>query len=160
MPQKLFSLLTIVLLLRVTPAEAADSLSLLKDNQPPQNVIELWAGYDPRAEPLEVKVVREWIEDGLRIRYVTYHIGTFKGIPARMAAFYAVSTENSAKLPGLLHCHGGGQRASLRLVKEMAQRGYATLSINWGGREMESAQPGENNTDWGAVDPTQNNVPG
>ena len=25
---------------------------------------------------------------------------------------------------------------------------------------MENAKPGEPNTDWGAVDPTQNNVPG
>ena len=38
--------------------------------------------------------------------------------------------------------------------------GYACLSINWGGREMENAKEGDPNTDWGAVDPTQKNVPG
>lgn len=32
--------------------------------------------------------------------------------------------------------------------------------VNWGGLEMEQARPDDPNTDWGAVDPTQNNVPG
>jgi hypothetical protein len=32
--------------------------------------------------------------------------------------------------------------------------------VNWGGRSMENARPGEPTTDWGAVDPTQNNVAG
>ena len=45
-------------------------------------------------------------------------------------------------------------------VKYYASRGYACLSVNWGGREMEEARPGDANTDWGAVDPTQKNVPG
>ena len=64
------------------------------------------------------------------------------------------------KLPGLLHLHGGGQRAFLKEVEFYAKRGYACLSINWGGREMEEAKAGDPNTDWGAVDPTQQNVPG
>jgi hypothetical protein len=38
--------------------------------------------------------------------------------------------------------------------------GYACLSIDWGGREMEDAKEGDPNTDWGAVDPTQQDVPG
>ena len=160
MSQHLLATLTALVLCQVSSLDAADSLPPLENERVPQNVSELWSGYDPRAEPLDIKVVREWTEDGIRIRYVTFHIGTFKGISARMAAFYAVPKKQSGKLPGLLHCHGGGQRANLRLVKEMAQRGYATLSINWGGREMEDARTGEENTDWGAVDPTQNNVPG
>ena len=59
-----------------------------------------------------------------------------------------------------MHMHGGGQRAFLQVVKRYAERGYATLSINWGGREMENAANGDPNTNWGAVDPTQNNVGG
>ncbi|MBD3673242.1 MAG: acetylxylan esterase [Planctomycetaceae bacterium] len=160
MPRLSTVLLTFLLILPATEGEAADSLVPLNNGRPPQNVEQLWDGYDPRLEPLDIKVVREWIEDGIRIRYVTFHIGTFKGTPARMAAFYAFPDQQSGKLPGLLQCHGGGQRANLQLVKEMAHRGYATLSINWGGRDMEGALPGEENTDWGAVDPTQNNVPG
>ena len=76
-----------------------------------------------------------------------------------MAGFYGFP-KDAKKLPGLLHLHGGGQRAFLHEVEFYARRGYACLSINWGGREMENAQEGDPNTDWGAVDPTQKNVPG
>lgn len=103
--------------------------------------------------------MREWERDGIVYRYVTFHIGTFKGKPARMAAFFGFPKDGK-KLPGLLQIHGGGQRASLKEVEFYAKRGYACLSINWGGREMEDAQDGDPNTDWGAVDPTQQNVPG
>lgn len=125
----------------------------------PATVQELWAGFDPRKDPLETRLVREWEEEGITYRYVTFHIGTFKGKPARMAAFLGFP-KGSRKLPGLLHLHGGGQRAFLHEVKFYARRGYACLSINWGGREMEGAKEGDLNTDWGAVDPTQENVPG
>lgn len=125
----------------------------------PRTVAELWAGFDPRKDELDSKIVREWERDGIVYRYVTFHIGRFKEKPARMAAFFGFP-KNAKKLPGLLHLHGGGQRAFLNEVEFFAKRGYACLSINWGGREMENAQAGDPNTDWGAVDPTQNNVPG
>ena len=138
----------------------ADSLKPLHNGRAPKSVDELWEGYDPRAEPLNVEVDREWTEDGVDYRYVLYSIGTFKGKPARMAAFYGFPTGAQRKLPAVLHMHGGGQRAYLGVVKQYAQRGYAVLSVNWGGREMEGANPGDPNTDWGAIDPTQNNVSG
>lgn len=125
----------------------------------PRTVAALWSDFDPRKDPLDVQVVREWDEDGIHFRYATYHIGTFKGAKARMVAFYAFP-QGGKKLPALMHMHGGGQRAFLDEVRFYAQRGYAYLSVNWGGREMENAQSGDLNTDWGAVDPTQNNVPG
>jgi hypothetical protein len=139
-------------------AAAADSLPPLK-GKAPQTVAELWAGYDPRKEPLKSEVVREWEEDGIVIRYVRYFIGTFKGKPAWMAGFYSFP-KGGKNLPGILHMHGGGQRANLTLVKFHASQGYGALSVNWGGKPMEGAKPGEANTDWGAVDPTQNNVSG
>ena len=150
----------LILLATCLAVQAADSLPPLK--KVPQNVAELWAGYDPRKEPLRTEVVREWEEDGVVVRVVRYFVGSFKGKPAWMAAFYAFpkSAKGGKKLPGVLHMHGGGQRANLHLVKYHAGRGYAALSVNWGGRPMEGAKPGEANTDWGAVDPTQNNVPG
>ena len=148
---------SLALILLQTTAWSADSLPLLK--QTPQGVDQLWAGYDPRAEPLSVEVVRQWREDGLVLRYICYTVGTFKGKPARMAAFYGFP-EGDRNLPAVMHLHGGGQRAFLNEVRRFAKRGYATLSINWGGREMETARPGDSNTDWGAVDPTQNNVGG
>lgn len=138
-------------------AYGADSLPRL--SAAPQSVEQLWAGYAPQSEPLDVSVVREWQEDDLTLRYVIYAIGTFRGKPARMAAFYGFPT-GAKNVPAVMHMHGGGQRAFLQIVRRYAQRGYATLSVNWGGRPMEEAQPDDLNTDWGAVDPTQNNVGG
>jgi len=59
-----------------------------------------------------------------------------------MAAFFGFP-ENGKKLPALLQIHAGGQSASLMEVEFYAKRGYACLSINWGGREMEEAQDGD-----------------
>lgn len=132
---------------------------LRADEPAPRNVTELWADFDPRSEPLDVEIVRQWERNEIVYRYVTFHVATFKGEPARMAGFYAFP-QTGSRLPGLLHLHGGGQRAFLHEVEFYAAQGYACLSINWGGREMEEAQPQDPNTDWGAVDPTQQNVPG
>ncbi|MFO0875908.1 MAG: acetylxylan esterase [Gemmataceae bacterium] len=134
-------------------------ISFADEPQAPSNVKALWADFDPRKEALDSRVVREWEQDGIVYRYVTFHIGTFKGKPARMAAFYGFP-RGAKNLPGLLHLHGGGQRAFLKEVEFYARRGYACLSINWGGRVMEDARDSDPNTDWGAVDPTQKNVPG
>ena len=132
----------------------------------PQSVAELWAGYDPRLDPLETEVIREWKEDGGVFRHVRYLIGTFKGKPARMAAIYGFPEGDAEKHPAVMHIHGGGQRASLSEVKLLVARGYAALSVNWGGsgtgqapfNTVEGAQPGDPNTDWGAVDPSQLNA--
>ena len=134
--------------------------------EPPQSVTELWADFDPRKDPLEVEVIREWKEDGGVFRHVRYLIGTFKGKPARMAAIYGFPEGAKDALPAVMHIHGGGQRASLSEVKFLVSRGYAALSVNWGGsgdgkppfNNVEGAQPGDPNTDWGAVDPSQLNA--
>jgi len=146
-----FSLLLFSLLLTPGMLGAQDDV--------PRDVKSLWEDFDPRQTPLDTRQVRQWEKDNITCRYVTYQIGTFKGQPARMAAFYAFPT-GAKSLPGLIHLHGGGQRAFLHEVEYYARRGYACLSINWGGREMEEAMPGDPNTDWGAIDPTQKNVPG
>lgn len=135
------------------------ALVLADEPKAPATVKELFADFDPRKDPLDTKVVREWEKDRIVYRYATFHIGTVKGKPARMAAFYAFP-KDAKRLPALLHLHGGGQRAFLHEVEFYAKRGYPCLSINWGGREMEEAKDGDPNTDWGAVDPTQKNVPG
>lgn len=127
---------------------------------PPRSVAELWSDFDPRKDPLDIEVVREWREDGGVFRYVRYRIGEFKGKSAWMAAFYGYPEGAKGKLPAVMHMHGGGQRAFLEEVKTYVGRGYAALSVNWGGREMENPNPGDPNTDWGPVDPTQQNVPG
>ncbi len=134
----------------------------------PQSVTELWADFDPRKDPLEVEVIREWKEDGGVFRHVRYFIGTFKGKPARMAAVYGFPENAKEKLPAVMHIHGGGQRGSVSEVKLLVARGYAALSVNWGGsgtgrapfNTCEKSEPGDPNTDWGAVDPSQLNVQG
>jgi len=136
-------------------AAGGDSLPPLKDGRVPQNLDELWRGYDPQAEPLETQVVRQWVEDDVVLRYVVFTVGTFKGRKSRLAAFYGFPARANGRLPALLHLHGGGQRAFLHEVKHAAWNGYAGLSINWGGKPMEGAAEGDPNTDWGAVDPTQ-----
>jgi len=130
----------------------------------PHSVTELWADFDPHKDPLETEVIREWKSDGMVLRHVRFLVGTFKGKPARMTAIYGFPDGTKKKLPAVLHIHGGGGRATLGEVTAMVGRGYAALSVNWGGGQtinaMEGAQPGDPNTDWGAVDPTQQNMPG
>ncbi|MBU6295088.1 MAG: alpha/beta hydrolase, partial [Planctomycetes bacterium] len=105
-------------------------------DKPPATVAELWADVDPRRDPLEVSIVRSWEDDGVLLSHVTWHVGTFLGKPARMAAFHG-RPKAPGKVPGLLHLHGGGQRASIDEVRHMARLGYSCLSINWGGRPMQ-----------------------
>lgn len=156
-------------------AAAADSETFppLVDGQPPRNFEEMWAGFDPQAEPLEIELLKEWEEDAVALRIVRFRIGIFKGTKAKLAAIYgfpkAVTTSGS-KLPGLLQIHGGGQYADHKACLANAKRGYATLSIAWAGRisapgyrvspaEVKLFWEGKTDdpsyrltTDWGAVD--------
>jgi len=146
-----------------------ESLPPLKDGVAPQTFEELWAGYDPRAEPLEIETLREWEEDGVALRIVRYRVGIFKGRKAMMAAVYG-HPKGGSDLPGLVQIHGGGQYADYRAVLTNAKRGYATISIAWAGRisapgysvnkeivklfwDGKTEDPGYKlTTDWGALD--------
>ena len=110
-----------------------ESLRPLKDGKAPQTFEELWAGYDPRKEPLETEVLKEWEEDDVVLRIVRLRIGIFKGQKAMLAGVYGFP-KNGTKLPGLLQIHGGGQYADYKAPLTNAKRGYATLSIAWAGR--------------------------
>ena len=147
---------------------AGPAIAARSDDAIPRSVEALWADFDPRRDPLETEVIREWREDGGVYRHVRFLVGHFKGEPARMAAIYGFPADAAGKLPGVMHIHGGGQRASLAEVRFLVDRGYAALSVNWGGRgggegpfnAVEGAEPGEPNTEWGAVDPSQCNGQG
>ena len=135
---------------------SAETLPALKDGKVPQNLDELWGDFDPRKEPLETEVTKEWEQDGIVCRVIRYRIGTFKGQPATVAAFYAFP-KGAKSLPGLMHIHGGGQSANLATVVTNAKLGYASLSLNWGGNKMTFADGklyDGPNTDWGALDAT------
>ncbi len=134
---------------------AAETLPPLTNGTVPANLDELWAGFDPRKEPLETEVLKEWEQDGVVCRVVRYQVGVFKGTPAKVAAFYAFP-KGGTKLPALVEVHGGGQSASLNSVVTYAKRGYAGISINWGGNKMSIGQETWSGlqTDWGRLDAT------
>ena len=123
----------------------------------PQTVTELWAGFAEldRTTPLETEILKAWEQDGVVCRLVRYQVGVFKGAPSRVAAFYAIP-KGGIKLPALLEMHGGGQSASLNSAVTYAKRGYAGLSINWGGNKMSLGQETWSGpqTDWGKLDAT------
>lgn len=153
----------------IAPSPLKDSLPPLKNGVAPQNSEELWAGYDPRAEPLDVEILKEWEADGVVLKVLRYRVGVFKGRKAMMAAVYGYP-KGATKIPGLVQIHGGGQSAQFEAVLTNAKRGYATISIAWAGR---IAAPGHAvgpkqvklfwdgkttdpeyrlTTDWGAID--------
>ena len=127
------ALLALITLLGTVKLWAADSLPPLKDGKAPQTLEELWAGYDPRLEPLDIEVLKEWEEDDVVLRVVRYQIAIFKGQKAMMAGVYGFP-KGGTNLPGLLQIHGGGQSADYKAPLTNAKRGYATLSIAWAGR--------------------------
>ncbi len=156
-----------------TFAQPAETLPPLENGVPPQDFSEMWGGFDPRAEPLEVELLHQWEEDGVVLRIVRFRIGVFKGKVARLAAIYGYpksAEHNQEKLPGLLQIHGGGQYADHKACLMNAKRGYATVSIAWAGRisapdyrvgpdevklfwDAMTEDPNyKRTTDWGAVD--------
>ena len=144
--------LAALLALSVNVAAAADTVLPYVEGEVAETVLELWGDLDFRKDPLDVEVVEEWIEEGIVCRYVIYTVGTFKGAKARVAAFYTFP-EGMVKGPAFVWSHGGGQRAERERGHYFARQGFATVDINWGGREI--VEGIEQNTDWGAVDPSQ-----
>lgn len=112
---------------------AQESLPPLIEAKAPQTYEELWSGYDPRKEPLETEILKEWEQEGVVMRVIRYRIGTFKGQKAMMAAIYGFP-KGGTKLPALVQIHGGGQYANSEAVMTNAKRGYATISLAWAGR--------------------------
>lgn len=110
----------------------------------------VWAGFDPRAEPLETQIIKRWNEHGARYTELMFTGMTHEGSKVRV---YAISSapEGQKNLPGILHIHGGGQTVSPGWLRFWNDRGYAALTFNWGGK-----WPGRDKfTDWGKL--TQGN---
>lgn len=130
---RLLCLMLTVFSCEMTVLQASDTLAPLKNDKAPQTVEALWADFDPRAEPLEAEVLKQWEEQGVVMQVLRYRVGTFKGQKAMMAAVFGYP-KGAKKLPGLVQAHGGGQYADYRSVLTNARRGYATISIAWAGR--------------------------
>ena len=138
------------------PAQEDSLIPYPTPNQIPQNAIELWNGYDPCKEDLDVQVHKEWKADGVVTRLISFKVGTFKGADSRIAAYYSFP-DNGKKNPAFVWSHGGGQRADRERGHYFATQGFATLDINWLGRPLEPELDPKNKwgTDWGKIDPTQ-----
>ncbi len=151
------SLLAAVLGVSIFPVTAAETLPPLKEGKVPATLDELWGNFDPRKEPLETEVLKEWEQDGVVCRLVRYQVGVFKGASSKVAAFYAFP-KGGTKLPAILELHGGGQSANLDYMVGFAKRGYAGLSLNWGGNKLNLGRANVTydgpQTDWGKLDAT------
>ncbi len=152
-----FAVLALGMSMGLPTLRAGDSLPSVMDGRVPQTLDALWGGYDPKKEPLETEVLKEWEEDGVVCRLIRYQVGVFKGAPAKVAAFYAFP-KGGTQLPGLLQIHGGGQSANLDSAVTDAKRGYAGISINWGGNRLNFGRSKMTydgpQTDWGKLDAT------
>jgi hypothetical protein len=122
---------------------ADETLPPLKDGKAPQTYAELWSGFDPREEPLDVEVLAEWEQDGVVLKVIRYRVGIFKGKKAMMAAVYGYP-KGATKVPGLVQIHGGGGAGTEEPVLANAKEGYATISIAWDGRIRSSGYPIDN----------------
>ena len=130
-----------------------DTLVPISDSEKlPKSAMELWGNYDPHAEPLDVKIIKEWKTDEVTTRYLTYKVGRFKGTDSRVAAYYSFPNK-PGKHPAFVWTHGGGQRAEKNRSVYFAKQGFANIDVNWLGRPVK--EDIEINTDWGRVDPTQ-----
>lgn len=120
----------------------------------PGNPEEVWAGYDPRSEPLEVEVVRQWNEAGARYTECYFTGMTGPQGPKDKVRVYAIYSipEGARMVPAVMHIHGGGQNAYPGWLKYWNERGYAALTYNFSG-----ALPGlKEYTRWGSL--TQGNM--
>lgn len=120
--------LIVLLLAQLVSAETLPPLVTV-----PQTIGELWAGYDPQAEPLETEILHSWEQDDAVFRVVRFRVGIFKGETAMVAGVYGYPKDGT-NLPALLNIHGGGQFADYQSVLTNAKRGYATLTLAWTGR--------------------------
>ncbi|MDG1324449.1 MAG: dienelactone hydrolase family protein, partial [Opitutales bacterium] len=143
----------ILLLCLISDLSAKDTFTPISDpDKLPKSALELWQGYDARAEELEVKIIEEWKTEEVTTQYLTYKVGRFKGTDSRVSAYYSFPSK-PGKHPAFVWSHGGGQRAEKNRSVYFAKQGFANIDINWLGRPVK--EDIDTNTDWGKVDPTQ-----
>ena len=107
---------------------------------------QVWAGFDPRQEPLDIEKLKEWSAEGVHYRKFYFTAERYEGEPVRVYTLYA-APEGGKKLPAVLHIHGGGQTASPNWLKFWTARGYAGLSFDFCGKW----QSRQNYTDYGKL---------
>lgn len=131
-----FKIIVLMIIINISCAQniETDTFQVItKKEDVSRNFDELWKDYDPRKEPLDIEVLKEWEEEGVVMRVLRYRLGIFKGQKSMIAAIYGFP-KGEKNLPGLVQVHGGGQYADYNAVLQNAKRGYATISISWAGR--------------------------
>lgn len=93
----------------------------------------VWRDFDPRRDPLDVEIKKEWTEGGAHYREFYFTGETIDGQVVRVYAQYG-APEGGKSLPAVLHIHGGGQTVNPSWLAFWTRRGYAAMTFNWGGR--------------------------
>ena len=106
----------------------------------------LWRDFDPQSPDLDVESIKKWEENGASFEKLRFTSEREAGGKVRVFAIRGAPLEG-ARLPGILHIHGGGQTASLEWVRYWAKRGYVSVTFDytgpWAGRQEY--------TDWGPI---------
>jgi dienelactone hydrolase len=117
----------VTILCGLVPCARADAPSLVR------TIDELWSGFDPRALPLEIEVVKAWDEGDVHLEMIYFTGEDFEGEKTRVFGYLGRPRKVEGKIPGLLHIHGGGQTAYVEWPRFWAKRGYACLSFDFCG---------------------------
>ena len=105
-----------------------------------------WKTFDPRKEDLEIEIVSEKTEDGIKITRLYYTSHKIDSKPVRVYGIYARPEKVEKKIPAILFIHGAGQTADEKEAVDMAHNGYAVFSHDW---KMAEEQNKENHpTKW------------
>ena len=119
------------------------------------SIDKLWEGFDPRALPMEVAVVKAWDEGDVHFEMVYFTGEIFEGEKTRIFGYIGRPRVAAGKMPGILHIHGGGQTAGLHWPRFWGGRGYVCLSFDFcGDTNLPTLGPEyrrEHFTRWGKV---------
>jgi dienelactone hydrolase len=106
----------------------------------------LWRDFNPESPDLEIESLKKWQEDGVAFEKLRFTSERESGGKVRVFAIRGAPLAG-ARLPGILHIHGGGQTASLDWVRFWTKRGYVCVTFDytgpWAGRKEF--------TDWGPI---------
>jgi len=124
----------------------AISTAVHAENSDP--MMDFWGAYDPHKDALNSETIREWETEKGVFRIVRFDLGKLEGTnrkaSPKVAAYFGFP-KGERKVPGIVHIHGGGQRADKTRVESWVELGFACVSINWGGLPLED--DGGRNTD-------------
>ena len=104
-----------VVFILVSLACGEETLGPLVDGKAPQTFADLWEGYDPRAEPLDLEILREWEEDGVVVRVIRYPRRHIQGGESDGGGNLTVFQKNRGNCPGFCKSMGADNTRTPRL---------------------------------------------